>query len=125
MPGKTPHVMEGKNSRFVSHQGWKREVVDKTGVGAVEMKDVGLFVSLLPLDLKRAYAVNVVQAEPRGKKSNPSLHSMRTRDQSNKGRIGALSLAHYPGVNAGFSQLRMKSIHRYGAASAAVEIVSP
>jgi len=60
MPGKTPHVMQGKNSRFVSHQGWKREVVDKTGVGAVEMKDVGLFVSLLLLDFKRAYAMNVI-----------------------------------------------------------------
>jgi hypothetical protein len=125
MPGYTPHVMEGEKSRFVSHQGRKRKVVDKAAVGAVEMKDVGLFVNLLPLDFEGTYTVNVVQAKPGSKKSDPPLHSMRTRDQSNKGRICAFSLAHYPGVDAGFSQARMKSIHRYGAAAAPKEIVFP
>ena len=125
MPGNTPHVMEGKNSRFVFHQGRKREVVDKPAVGAMEMKDVGLFVGLLLLDFKRAYAMNIIQAEHGSKKSNPLLYSMRTWDQSNKGGICALTLAHYPGLYASFSQARVKSIHRYGAASTAKEIVSP
>ena len=60
MPSKGPHIMQGKDGRFVFSQPGKCKVTEKSTMNAVEVKNVGLEVSLRSPNLEGAEAVNII-----------------------------------------------------------------